>query len=175
MYVLLIVIHLLTAFVMVGAILLQSGKGAEIGATFGGSSQTIFGGRGAATFLSKFTWGCVVIFMLTSLGLAILSKERSLGTSLKLPTPPPLSTPASPASSTSTPAAPGTPVQSGAPATAPATSSSAASSSAATSAAGHEGMQMGPPPAQPPASSAAAGAAPAAPAPSPAPASPAKP
>jgi preprotein translocase subunit SecG len=111
MYALLIVIHLLTAFVMVGAILLQSGKGAEIGATFGGSSQTIFGGRGAATFLSKFTWGCVVIFMLTSLGLAILSKERSLGTSLKLPAPPPLSTPAQPAGSSSnttgTPAAPG--------------------------------------------------------------------
>jgi preprotein translocase subunit SecG len=116
MYVLLIVIHLLTAFVMVGAILLQSGKGAEIGATFGGSSQTIFGGRGAATFLSKFTWCCVVVFMLTSLGLAILSKERSLGTSLKLPAPPPLSAPAQPAASSSnptgtptteTPAAPG--------------------------------------------------------------------
>jgi len=126
MYVLLIVIHLLTAFLMVGAILLQSGKGAEIGATFGGSSQTIFGGRGAATFLSKLTWGCAVVFMMTSLGLAILSKERSLGTSLKLPAPPPVSTSTQPAASSpgqgSTPATtPGAP----APATAPATSSAA--------------------------------------------------
>jgi preprotein translocase subunit SecG len=126
MYVLLIVIHLFTAFLMVGAILLQSGKGAEIGATFGGSSQTIFGGRGAATFLSKFTWGCAVVFMMTSMGLAILSKERSLGTSLRLPTPPPVSTSTQPAGSSpaqgSTPeAAPGAT----APATAPATSSAA--------------------------------------------------
>lgn len=135
MYVLLIVIHLLTAFVMVGAILLQSGKGAEIGATFGGSSQTIFGGRGAATFLSKFTWGCVVVFMLTSLGLAILSKERSLGTSLKLPAPPPLSTPVKPAASSSTPA--GTPTTA-TPATPSATpgSSSAAPGGAQAPAAG---------------------------------------
>jgi len=126
MYVLLIVIHLLTAFLMVGAILLQSGKGAEIGATFGGSSQTIFGGRGAATFLSKFTWGCAVIFMMTSLGLAILSKERSLGTSLKLPTPPPVST-STPAQGSTPEATPGTT----APATAPTTSSDASSSASA--------------------------------------------
>jgi len=165
MYVLLIIIHLLTAFVMVGAILLQSGKGAEIGATFGGSSQTIFGGRGAATFLSKFTWGCVVIFMLTSLGLAILSKERSLGSSLRLPAPPPVSMPAQPAASASAPAVPGTPAQSG---------------GGAAPAAGHEGMQTAPA-AQAPASSSTAGpvavGAPAAPAPAtPAqPAAPAKP
>jgi preprotein translocase subunit SecG len=173
MYVLLIVIHLLTAFVMVGAILLQSGKGAEVGATFGGSSQTIFGGRGAATFLSKFTWGCVVVFMLTSLGLAILSKERSLGTSLKLPAPPPIQKPAEPASS-ATPAAPG----STAPATgsAPETSSAAGSSTSAAPA-GHEGMSM-PPTASSPAQGAAPGGAqaPAAAAKAPpAPASPAKP
>jgi preprotein translocase subunit SecG len=141
MYVLLIVIHLLTAFLMVGAILLQSGKGAEIGATFGGSSQTIFGGRGAATFLSKFTWGCVVVFMMTSLGLAILSKERSLGTSLKLPSPPPISTSTQPAAASpaqgSTPAAaPGA----AAPASAPAASSSSTSSAPV----GREGMPPSP-------------------------------
>ena len=55
MYTLLIVIHVLICFLMVGAILLQSGKGAEIGASFGGSSQTVFGSRGPANFLSKFT------------------------------------------------------------------------------------------------------------------------
>ncbi len=78
MYAFLIVVHLVICFLMVGVILLQSGKGAEIGAAFGGASQTIFGSRGPGTFLSKVTVGAAVIFMLTSLGLAILSKERSL-------------------------------------------------------------------------------------------------
>ncbi len=77
MYTLLIIIHLFVSFIMIGAILLQAGKGAEIGAAFGGSSQTIFGSRGAATFLSKMTVGAAVIFMVTSLSLAFLSKERA--------------------------------------------------------------------------------------------------
>jgi preprotein translocase subunit SecG len=132
MYALLIVIHLLTAFVMVGSILLQSGKGAEIGATFGGSSQTIFGGRGATTFLAKFTAGCAVVFMLTSLGLAILSKERSLGTSLKLPAPPPIDKPAEPAASSSTSATPAT---------------GGAGETSSSMPGGQEGMSMAPPPA----------------------------
>jgi preprotein translocase subunit SecG len=167
MYVLLIVIHLLTAFVMVGAILLQSGKGAEIGATFGGSSQTIFGGRGATTFLAKFTAGCAVVFMLTSLGLAILSKERSVGTSLKLPTPPPVSKPSEPAASSTTPT----------PATVGTTETSSAAASSPTSAppgGGHEGMATAPSPAAPSPAAAPAAPAPSAPAPA-APATPAKP
>jgi len=77
MYTLLIIIHLFVSFIMIGAILLQAGKGAEIGAAFGGSSQTIFGSRGAATFLSKMTVGAAIIFMLTSLSLAFLSRERA--------------------------------------------------------------------------------------------------
>ena len=77
MYTLLIIIHLFVSFIMIGAILLQAGKGAEIGAAFGGSSQTIFGSRGAATFLSKMTVGAAIIFMVTSLSLAFLSKERA--------------------------------------------------------------------------------------------------
>lgn len=140
MYVLLIVVHLLTAFVMVGAILLQSGKGAEVGATFGGSSQTIFGGRGATTFLAKFTAGCGVVFMLTSLGLAMLSKERSLGTSLKLPEPPPIN---KPVDTTGSPITPGAPAEGGS----GESSSSAASSMSAPPGDGHEGMAM--PPASP--------------------------
>ena len=55
MYIVLTIVHILVAFIMVGVILLQSGKGAEIGAAFGGSSQTVFGSRGAGTFLSKLT------------------------------------------------------------------------------------------------------------------------
>ena len=82
MYIFLIVIHVMVCFLMVGAILLQSGKGAEIGASFGGSSQTVFGSRGSANFLSKFTVVVAAIFMLTSLGLAILAKERAFSSTV---------------------------------------------------------------------------------------------
>lgn len=105
MYTLLIVIHLLASFTMVSVILLQSGKGAEIGAAFGGSSQTLFGSRGATTFLSKVTVVSAVIFMLTALSLAVLSKERSVASSIiELqqssggPPTPKASTPAAPSS-----------------------------------------------------------------------------
>lgn len=76
MYTLTVIIHLLVCFLMIGAILLQAGKGAEIGAAFGGSSQTVFGSRGPGTFLSKVTVAAAIIFMLTSLGLALLSKQQ---------------------------------------------------------------------------------------------------
>lgn len=75
MYTVAVVIHLIVCFLMVTAILLQAGKGAEIGASFGGTSQTIFGSRGAGTFLSKVTIWAAVLFMITSLGLALLSKH----------------------------------------------------------------------------------------------------
>jgi preprotein translocase subunit SecG len=58
-------------------VLLQTGKGADMGAAFGGgSSQTLFGSTGASTFLSKATTGAVIIFMITSLGLAYISSHR---------------------------------------------------------------------------------------------------
>jgi preprotein translocase subunit SecG len=82
MYIFLIVIHVMVCFLMVGAILLQAGKGAEIGASFGGSSQTVFGSRGPANFLSKFTVVVAAVFMLTSLGLAILAKERTFSSTV---------------------------------------------------------------------------------------------
>ena len=82
MYIFLIIIHVLVCFLMVGAILLQSGKGAEIGASFGGSSQTVSGSRGPANFLSKFTVAVAAVFMLTSLGLAILAKERTFSSTV---------------------------------------------------------------------------------------------
>ena len=77
MYTVAVVLHVLVCFLMIAAILLQGGKGAEIGAAFGGSSQTIFGSRGPASFLSKMTIAAAVIFMLTSLSLAYLSQERT--------------------------------------------------------------------------------------------------
>jgi preprotein translocase subunit SecG len=82
MYIFLIIIHVMVCFLMVGAILLQSGKGAEIGASFGGSSQTVFGSRGPANFLSKFTVVVAAIFMLTSLSLAMLAKERTFSSTV---------------------------------------------------------------------------------------------
>ncbi len=88
MYTALTVLHVIVAFVMVGVILLQSGKGAEIGAAFGGSSQTVFGARGASTMLSKLTAVTATIFMVTSLTLAILSKQRNYASTLGLDKPP---------------------------------------------------------------------------------------
>ena len=77
MYTLTVILHLIVCFLMIASILLQAGKGAEIGAAFGGSSQTVFGSRGPGTFLSKVTVAAAIIFMLTSLGLALLSKQET--------------------------------------------------------------------------------------------------
>jgi len=74
-----LIMHILVCFSLIGIVLLQSGKGAELGAAFGGSSQTLFGSRGAATFLNKITTGVAVVFMLTSLLLAVLTTK---GTSI---------------------------------------------------------------------------------------------
>jgi preprotein translocase subunit SecG len=82
MYTLAVIIHIIVCFLMIASILLQAGKGAEIGAAFGGSSQTVFGSRGPGTFLSKVTIGAAVIFMMTSLGLALLSKERTFSSTV---------------------------------------------------------------------------------------------
>ena len=97
MYTALIVLHIIVAFIMVSVILLQSGKGAEIGAAFGGSSQTVFGARGASTMLSKLTAVSATIFMLTSLSLAIMSKQKNYSSPLGLDKPVPSKTaPAAP-------------------------------------------------------------------------------
>jgi len=77
MYTLTVILHIIVCFLMIAAILLQAGKGAEIGASFGGSSQTVFGSRGPGTFLSKITVGAAIVFMLTSLSLALLSKQAN--------------------------------------------------------------------------------------------------
>ncbi|MBI2346382.1 MAG: preprotein translocase subunit SecG [Deltaproteobacteria bacterium] len=69
-----LVIHYLVCALLVLVILLQSGKGAEIGAVFSGSSQTIFGGRGPATFFQKLTVGLALVFLCTSIGLAYYAK-----------------------------------------------------------------------------------------------------
>ncbi len=69
---LLLVLHILICLALIGIVLIQGGKGAEVGAAFGaGGSNTIFGASGGQSFLSKMTTGVAVIFMLTSLALAI--------------------------------------------------------------------------------------------------------
>jgi preprotein translocase subunit SecG len=109
MYVLLIILHVTVSFIMIGVILLQAGKGAEIGASFGGSSQTVFGSRGPGTFLSKLTVAAAVIFMVTSLSLSILSKGRFMATSvldLKKTEAPAAEVPAAPTAAAPAPASP---------------------------------------------------------------------
>ena len=76
MYTAIVVFHLIVCLFLIFIILIQSSKGAEMGAAFGGSSQTLFGSRGAATFLSKLTTGAAIAFMLTSLTLAVFSIKR---------------------------------------------------------------------------------------------------
>jgi len=73
---LLTAVHVLVAIILVLAVLLQSSKGADLAGAFGGmGSQTAFGPRGTATFLSKATVALAVIFMLTSISLAILGNQ----------------------------------------------------------------------------------------------------
>jgi preprotein translocase subunit SecG len=71
------VIHIFVCFALILIVLLQAGKGAEMGAAFGGASQTIFGSSGAMGFLSKLTTIAAVIFMVTSLLLAFSSTKRA--------------------------------------------------------------------------------------------------
>ena len=67
-------IHILACLVLIAVVLLQSGKGADMGASFGSSgSQSVFGAGGGTTFLSKITAAAAVIFMLGSLALAYVS------------------------------------------------------------------------------------------------------
>ncbi|MEI7817866.1 MAG: preprotein translocase subunit SecG [Desulfuromonadales bacterium] len=78
MTIVLTILHVLVSLFLIGVVLLQSGKGAEMGASFGSSgSQSVFGAGGGTSFLSKLTTSAAVIFMLTSLTLAYLSGQPS--------------------------------------------------------------------------------------------------
>jgi len=72
-YIFAIIVHVLVCFLLVLIVLLQRGKGASMGAAFGGSSQTIFGSSGPGTFLGKITTVIALVFMITSLYLAYFS------------------------------------------------------------------------------------------------------
>jgi len=73
----LVTLHVTVSAILISMVLLQKGKGADIGAAFGGASQTVFGPRGAQSFLSKLTTAAAVIFMITSLTLAFTTAKRS--------------------------------------------------------------------------------------------------
>jgi preprotein translocase subunit SecG len=75
--ILLVTLHVTVSAILISMVLLQKGKGADIGAAFGGASQTVFGPRGAQSFLSKLTTGAAVIFMITSLTLAFTTSKKS--------------------------------------------------------------------------------------------------
>lgn len=116
MYYVLIALHIFVSIALIGIVLLQSGKGAEMGASFGaGGSQTVFGASGGNTFMNKLTTGAAVIFMLTSLTLAHLSSTgrtssimsgKSAPAAPAAPTAPQGAAPAAPAQPTPAPAVP---------------------------------------------------------------------
>jgi len=76
----LVIVHILACIAMILVVLLQTGKGADMGAAFGGSSQTVFGSSGPGTFLGKMTTGIAVVFMLTSLSLAYMAFHKPVST-----------------------------------------------------------------------------------------------
>ncbi len=76
MQIFVVIIHILVCILLVLIVLLQRGKGASMGAAFGGSSQTIFGSSGPGTFLGKITTVVALVFMITSLYLAYFSASK---------------------------------------------------------------------------------------------------
>src|SRR5580704_2475835 len=117
----LVTLHVLVCLVLVAVIMLQSGNAADLAGAFGGSgSQTAFGPRGAATFLSRATTWCAIVFMMTSLTLSVkreptaasaasgsfLEQTQKAG---KAPAPPPGTTPAQVPGSSAPPASAPTP------------------------------------------------------------------
>jgi len=77
MPILFVIIHVIACIALIMIVLLQTGKGADMGSAFGGgSSQTLFGSTGASTFFSKATTIAAIVFMVTSLSLAYMSGHR---------------------------------------------------------------------------------------------------
>ncbi|MCW5200594.1 preprotein translocase subunit SecG [Desulfobulbus sp. F4] len=86
MITLLTIIHVLVCLFLVAIVLLQHGKGADVGATFGGSSQSLFGSEGPVPLLNKITTFSAIVFMGTSVTLAYFSAHKSTGSVMsKLP------------------------------------------------------------------------------------------
>lgn len=80
MYAAITIVHVFASIFLILVVLLQTGKGAEMGAVFGGSSSTVFGSSGAGTFLTRLTTATAIVFMLTSLSLTYFSARRNTST-----------------------------------------------------------------------------------------------
>jgi preprotein translocase subunit SecG len=101
------ILHVLVSIGLILVVLLQTGKGAEIGAVFGGSSSTIFGSSGAGNFLTRLTTGMAIVFMITSLALGYFAGRKPSATIFDSRTPAtaPSAQPVAPAPQQSAPAA----------------------------------------------------------------------
>lgn len=77
------IVHIIVCFFLVIIVLLQQGKGANMGATFGGSSQTVFGSEGPLPLLNKVTTMAAITFMVTSIALAYISSHKSTSSVMK--------------------------------------------------------------------------------------------
>ncbi len=74
------ILHVIVSVGLILVVLLQTGKGAEVGAVFGGSSSTIFGSSGAGNFLTRLTTGMAIVFMITSLTLGYFAGKKPTAT-----------------------------------------------------------------------------------------------
>ena len=104
-YTIVTIIHVLVCFFLAIVVLLQQGKGSDVSAVFGGSSQTLFGSSGAGNLLTKLTSASAIIFMITSLTLtygAARQSTKSLFDNTPVSTPAPPSTQESQSATTST-------------------------------------------------------------------------
>ena len=97
MIIIVTVVHIIASIGLILVVLLQQGKGAEMGAVFGGSSSTIFGSSGAGNFLTRLTTGMAIVFMITSLTLGYFAGRRPSATIFdnRTPTAAPRTTPQS--------------------------------------------------------------------------------
>src|SRR2546428_12155900 len=109
MVIALTIVHVLMCFAIIAIVLLQAGKGADIGSAFGGAgSQAVFGSMGTPTVLGKITGVVAIIFTPTSFSLAILGRDRSSSVAreappVSAPAPPPPSGPPAPSPSAAPP------------------------------------------------------------------------
>lgn len=77
MHTFLVILHVIASFGIIGIVLLQAGKGADIGSAFGGAgSQAVFGSMGTPTVLGKITTAIAIVFTITSFSLALLGGDR---------------------------------------------------------------------------------------------------
>jgi preprotein translocase subunit SecG len=97
MFTLIVIVHVIVSLIIIGLVLLQAGKGADIGSAFGGAgSQAVFGSMGTPTVLGKLTTVVAVLFMVTSFSLSILSHKRAASI-MPSSAPPPATAPVAPA------------------------------------------------------------------------------